>query len=213
MTSATTTLDSLADSLASTFPAADDAPLARALLALLARGDAVTDEQLASNAGRSIADVTTALEAWPNVQRDERGAVVAFSGLSLRPTAHRFEVGGRCLFTWCAWDTLFLPALIDARADVHSTCPITRLPVQLQVEPHGVAGAEPADLWVSFPPTATTSTARIVESFCCHVHFLAGRAAAERWLDEHPGGRVLDLRDAYHVGQRATARLRAGASP
>jgi alkylmercury lyase len=134
--------------------------------------------------------------------------VVAFSGLSLTPTEHRFEVAGRGLYTWCAWDTLFLPALLDAPANVRSTCPVGGTAVRLRVEPGRVAAAEPADLWVSFPPSATTSTAHIVESFCCHVHFLAGRDAAERWLDEHPGGQALGLSDAYKVGQAASARLR-----
>jgi hypothetical protein len=39
---------------------------------------------------------------------------------------------------------------------------------------------------VSFPAPAATSTADITGSFCCHVHFLAGRAAAEQWLAQRP---------------------------
>jgi hypothetical protein len=133
--------------LAGTFPAADDAPLARALLALLARGEPVTESQLAAETNRPAREVAATLTNWPNVDRDGHAAVVAFSGLR-----------------------------------------------------------------VSFPPLARTSTADIVDSFCCHVHFLAGRDTAQRWLDQHPGGRVLDLYDAYEVGQRATAALRSGAA-
>jgi alkylmercury lyase len=210
MSSHTMSLHGLADGLTDTFPAANDAPLARALLALLAQGERVTDEHLAAEIHRPVREVTSALGGWPNVQRDGGGRVVAFSGLSLRPTEHRFEVAGRELFTWCAWDTLFLPALLDESAEVRSTCPLSRTPIQLRVGPGGVADPEPADVWVSFPPLATTSTADIVESFCCHVHFIAGGDTAQRWMREHPGGRVLDLRDAYEVGQRATARLRPG---
>ena len=43
MTQPATTLSDLADSLAGTFPARDDAPLARALLVALARGEPVTE--------------------------------------------------------------------------------------------------------------------------------------------------------------------------
>ena len=210
MTAPSTSLTMLADELAGTFPGADCAPLARALLALLARGEPVTDELLASETNRPVGEVTAILPSWPNVHRDDRGAVVAFGGLTLRPTGHRFSVGGRELYTWCAWDTLFLPALLDEPAEVRSTCPLTGTPVRLRVNADGIADAEPADLCVSFPPTATTSTADIVESFCCHVHFIAGQDAAQRWLRVHPGGRVLELQDAYEVGQRATARLRTG---
>jgi alkylmercury lyase len=210
MTTRATSLDALADGLAGTFPAADDAPLARALLALLARGEPVTEAHLAAETNRPAREVAATLTSWPSVHRDGHGAVVAFSGLSLRPTEHRFQIAGRELFTWCAWDTLFLPSLLGEPAEVRSGCPLTGTPVRLRVDAGRVAGADPSDLRVSFPPLARTSTADIVDSFCCHVHFLAGRDAAQRWLDQHPGGRVLDLYDAYEVGQRATAALRSG---
>lgn len=208
MSARAASLDALADGLAGTFPAADDGPLARALLVLLARGEPVTEAQLAAESNRPAREVAATLTNWPNVHRDGHGAVVAFSGLSLRQTKHRFRVAAQGLFTWCAWDTLFLPALLGEPAEVRSTCPLTGAPVGLRVDAGGVADTDPTELRVSFPALTSTSTADIVDSFCCHVHFLAGRDAAHRWLDQHPAGRVLDLYDAYEVGQRATAALR-----
>lgn len=102
-------LEALARSLAGTFPGCDDAPPARALLRELARGKPISAAALAASTDRAEHDVTDTLARWPNVRRDDHGRVVAFGGLSLRPTEHRFEVGGRRLYTWCAWDTLFLP--------------------------------------------------------------------------------------------------------
>jgi hypothetical protein len=40
------------------------------------------------------------------------------------------------------------------------------------------------------------------------VQFVAGQATAQRWLDHNQGGRAFELRDAYELGRRATARLR-----
>jgi alkylmercury lyase len=190
-------LDTLAESLAGTFPGCEDAPLATALLRELAAGEPVVAATLGERAG-------TMLVRWPNVNYDDDGRVVAFSGLSLRPTAHRFTVGGRQLYTWCAWDTLFLPAMLGQSADVESTCPVTGSGVRLTVDPNGVRRADPHPLWVSFPPAATTSTADITGTFCCHVHFLATPAAAEHWLSQHPEGTVLDLDEAYALGRKAT---------
>ncbi len=198
----------LAQVLATTFPGAEDAPLARALLRLLVRAEPVTDIELADTVGRRRQEIRAVLRSWPNVHRDERGRVVAFSGLSLSPTEHRFEVDGQRLFTWCAWDPLFLPSLLGAPASVESLCPITRARVQVRVTADGITHAEPADVWVSFPPADATSTADIVRSFCCHVHFIAGQAAAEQWLRGNAGGRVLRLADAFEVGMQATAALR-----
>jgi alkylmercury lyase len=104
-------LEILADKLADTFPAIGDAPLSRALLTELAAGAPVTLASLSSATGRPPGVVRAALSRWPNVQYDDGGAVVAFNGLSLTPTPHRFCLPTRQLFTWCAWDTLFLPAL------------------------------------------------------------------------------------------------------
>jgi alkylmercury lyase len=190
-------LATLAESLVGTLPACENAPLALTLVRELAEGEPV-------DASALLGDGSAALARWPNVEYDDDGRVVAFSGLSLTPTAHRFTVARRQLYTWCAWDALFLPAMLGRTADVRSRCPITGADVRLSVEPDGVRGAEPAALRVSFPPARTTSTSDITGSFCCHVHFLAGPQAGEQWLRQHPGGSVLALDDAYELGRIAT---------
>jgi alkylmercury lyase len=190
-------LDALTRSLAGTFPACDDAPLARSLLRALAEGAPVSIATFDEAAGGVIA-------RWPNVIYDDEGRVVAFSGLSLTPTGHRFTVGGHDLYTWCAWDTLFLPAILGQPASVRSRCPVTGSDVRLTVAPHGVVDFAPEALRVSFPSPASTSTADITGTFCCHVHFLAGPAAAEQWLSQNPEGVVLGLDDAYALGRAAT---------
>lgn len=200
----TPSLETLAGSLASTFPGSDDGPLARALLRQLTQGEPVSAPALAAVSGRDEHDVTVTLARWPNVRRDEQGRVEAFGGLSLRPTKHRFDVGRMRLYTWCAWDTLFLPALLDAQARVQSTCPITGTEVRLTVAPERVLATQPDDIRVSFPAPGQTSTDEIVESFCCHVHFLAGADMAGRWASSRPGAFALDVDDAFEVGRLAT---------
>jgi alkylmercury lyase len=187
-------LDTLAESLIGTFPGCDDAPLALALLRELANGQPVAISRLPDGAEPVLA-------SWPNVKYDEDDRIVAFSGLSLTPTAHRFTVGGRQLYAWCAWDTLFLPTMLGRSAHVESVCAVTGSNVRLTVDPEGVRHYDPQPLWVSFPPAATTSTADITGTFCCHVHFLA---APEQWLQQHPEGTVLSLDDAYELGCKAT---------
>jgi alkylmercury lyase len=197
----------LADSLAGTFPCCDDAPLALALLDELAKGQAVTVARLARAVDRRGTDVGAALDRWPNVHRDWQGRVVAFGGLSLTPTQHRFQLACRTLYTWCAWDTLFLPALLGQEARVESVCPVTGTAARLTVGPDGVQNAEPASLQVSFPASASTVTSDITASFCGHVHFLAGQEPADAWLAESEGGLTLSLDDAVELGRLATRPL------
>jgi alkylmercury lyase len=193
--------------LQATFPAADDAALALALLRLLAAGKPVSAAALADAAGRDIDAVARRLDDWPNVKRDAAGAVVAFAGLSLQATAHAFDINGRRLHTWCAWDTLFLPALLQATASVRSRCAVSGAPVELVVSGERVEHAAPPELYVTFPPLSATHARDITGTFCCHVHFLAGAPARDDWAAGHPGGRVLELGDAFAVGRRAVAPL------
>jgi alkylmercury lyase len=198
-----------ADALRETFPATGDAPLALALLRLLARGKAVTHTMLAAAAARTNDDVAAQLARWPNVERDGDGAVIGFSGLTLRRTGHSFKVGDRQLHTWCAWDALFLPNMLRATAQVGSTCPVSGRAVELVVAPDGIAHAHPPGIHVSFPPSAGANTADITGTFCRHVHFLAGADAAQGWQETHPDGHVLDLTAAFELGCRTTAPLTA----
>jgi alkylmercury lyase len=197
-------LEALAESLAGTFPGCNDAPLARALLRALAHGEPVSPTTLAAVADRDQQEVSEAIVRWPNVRRDENGHVQAFGGLNLRPTKHHFEVGGRQLYTWCAWDTLFLPTLLDEPARVKSICPATGADIRLTVVPDRVLASQPQDVRVSFPPAGQASTTDIVESFCCHVHFLAGEDAATEWVSRSPGTFALDLDDAFELGRLST---------
>ncbi len=185
----------------------DEDALSVALLRLLARGEPVVDTTLAASVGRPAPDVEVALRDWANVRRDVEGRVIAYGGLSLLPTKHRFEVDGHVLFTWCAWDALFLPAKLDRTATVLSHCPVTGEEVRLVVEPDRVSEAWPADVGVSFPKPDAVDCSDIVASFCCHVHLLAGDAPAERWRHDHDGAVVLGIDQAFALGRRATRRL------
>jgi alkylmercury lyase len=95
------------------------------LLRLLAQGRPVSLAAAAEAAAQAEDEILTKLRSWPNAHYDDGDRIVALCGLTLRPTPHSFEVGGKQLHTWCAWDTLSLPVLLDASATVKSTCPVT----------------------------------------------------------------------------------------
>ena len=103
-------VEAFARALQGTFPARDDAPLALALLRLLSEGRLDDRRGAGPSSGPHGRGGRRALERLAHVERDQAGHIVAFSGLTLRPTAHEFMVGTRRLHTWCVWDTLFLPA-------------------------------------------------------------------------------------------------------
>ena len=77
----------------------------------LAAGRSVALDDVADALAIPVSHVKHALAkaALSAMEYDEAGRVVGFGGLTLKPTGHRFQLGDRTLYTWCAFDTLFLP--------------------------------------------------------------------------------------------------------
>jgi hypothetical protein len=148
------TLDELAGEIATALGDLDPAGqrLAIALYRLLAAGHAVAVADLATAAGLPESEVAATLDGWPAVFTDSQGRITGFWGLAITElsSAHRYESGGKVLYAWCAWDTLFLPARLGQAARVTSACPLTGEPITLTVTPEGISGTSHPQAVVSF---------------------------------------------------------------
>lgn len=188
----------LADAFAATGSGGPSAHpwLWQALLQLLANGAQATD--------RTVKQVRQILSLLPDTEYDDAGHIVG-SGLTLRPTSHRFETGGRTLYTWCALDTLIFPAVLDRSARVSSPCHATGAPIHVTVEPTRIVDVDPSTTVVSL--VIPDGAASIRTAFCDQVHFFASSDAASPWLEQHPGTTVLPVADAFDVARRLTTML------
>lgn len=173
---------------------------------LLAHGDPVAVEDVANEAGVPVSQAQACLEDWPGVYRDDDGRIVGYWGLALPEMDHRFEVGGRTLYTWCAWDALFIPELIDAEAAVTSTCPETGTEIDLAVAPACITAVSPSSAALSFRHTIS---ADVIQSFCSYVHFFESRQSAEVWSATRDNVTVLSIDEAFELGHRKN-RLQYG---
>ncbi len=178
------------------------------LYRLLAQGDPVALERLAAAARLDEASVTRTVNEWPGVFHDEAGCVIGYWGLTLRPMAHRLRANGRALYTWCAWDSLFIPELIKADVQVESACPVTQGAIRLSVTSRGVALAEPAGVVMSMlVPDAQAVAHNLITHFCHYVHFFSSQEAGTAWVARNPGTFLLSLAEAQALSRFRNAAL------
>ena len=176
------------------------------LMRLLAGGDPVSREQLATALKRPVAEVTEALRQFEDIVYNEEGHVVS-AGISLQPTPYHFEVNGHLLYTWCALDTLIFPAWIQCPAQVSSACPVAGQPIHLRVSPERLEYFDPGSLVLSLLIQDGVATCcNIRDAFCAYSQFFASRQAASAWQASHPDGHLLSIEEAFTLGQ-TLARL------
>ncbi len=136
----------------------------------------------------------------PDVEFDRAGNIVGL-GTTLVPTAHRFQLGGQLLYTWCAFDTVLFPPSLHVEAQVQSTCPVTGQPITFVATPEGVI----RDL---FPASGVMSLIVPAQrgdcsraTFCQQSLFFQSEQAASTFLADHPEALLLSVEEAAYVGR------------
>ncbi|MCI0562413.1 MAG: organomercurial lyase, partial [Nitrososphaera sp.] len=151
----------------------DKMGVCRQLLKLLANGQPVSIEQIATTLSISRAEVTAILNCFPDIQFDHKGNVIGM-GLTLTPTPHHFHVNGYRLYTWCALDTLMYPVILQQAAQVKSTCPGSGRKIKLTVTPDEVTYLAPTNTVVSsITPESSKACCNTREVFCNQVSFFS----------------------------------------
>jgi alkylmercury lyase len=174
----------------------------------IARGGPVSPERVEQIASALDIEQQTAHEVLDKMcERDRDGNVVGIAGLSQNQHPHRFTIKGIRLATWCAWDALFLPVMLQQTAEVSSQCPVTGEVIRLTITPEGVTSYQPASAVISIViPQTTTSGLESVEeiwtTFCQHVHFFASPQAAQEWVAARGQEiAILTIEEAFELGR------------
>ena len=205
-------IDRLAQYFVDAFPAmtVTEQRLALKLYRLLSEGEAVAYERLSGAADIALTEVETIVQHWPGVFHNDDHQITGFWGLSINETKHRIDVNGKTVYTWCAWDTLFIPELLNATAQVTSNCALSGDEITLCISPEAIESSRPDQIpdqiRVSFLiPDEAAFRENITASFCHHVFFLRSVEAGECWLATHPGTFLLSLDEAFAIGKKMNA--------
>ena len=205
-----TDLETIHRSVIAAFPrlSVQNQRLGLTLYRLLLDDQVVRVEQLASVLNLPTREVVSRLDdAAMRCQTlyDEHRRIVGFGGLSTRQTIHRIEIAGVERFTWCAWDGLFIPQLMNVHpALIESQCPMTGAVIRVTVTTDGVSNST-NDPVMSFtlpdPKQCSASTEQSISCFCDRVRFLESAQAGAAWINGRADSCLLTLGDAFELGQ------------
>lgn len=167
-------------------------------------GKPVSVQNLAQSLNLPESEVQQVLDDWTGLFYDDDQAIIGYWGLSLGKMPHRFAVNGHTLYTWCAWDSLFIPQIIGATAQVESLDPVSKEVVHLTVSPEGVEQVEPSDAVTSFMlPETEQIRSDVIKRFCHYLHFFAAPETAEKWVAQSPKSSdllTLSIEEAFRIG-------------
>lgn len=178
--------------------------LALAIYRRIADEGVASLDELSSISGRPKAEIDTYLNEIPGVFRDDNKNVVGFWGLTAAPVSHHQLIAGdRTLYAWCAWDTLFLPTLLDQTYTVKSKCKQTGTAIELLVAPEGILKTSSQDIVLSMlAPDESEFEKNIVASFCHYIYFFENAEAGSQWLAGRNRMELITLEEAFELGAR-----------
>src|SRR6266516_1248662 len=136
----------------------------------------------------------------PDVEFDRAGNIVGL-GATLVPPSHRFQIGGKLLYPWCAFDPVLFPPSLHIEAQVHSTCPVTDQPITFVATPEGtILDLLPVGSVMSLIVPAERGHCTRA-TFCLQSLFFQSEQAASTFLADHPEAFILSVEEAASVGR------------
>ncbi|HKY74984.1 MAG TPA: organomercurial lyase [Acidimicrobiia bacterium] len=166
--------------------------------ALWARRACRPEELLPGSAAAGTA--ATMLARRGRAELDAAGAVVGVHGLTLRATRHRFLHRGQARHTWCAFDSVGIPAALAIDAVARTDCPSCQEPLTVVIT-EGVPERGRAVLWLPDPPTDD-----LMAQFCSCADLYCSTEHLRRRIDPAAiPGEITDLDAAAELGRQAWA--------
>lgn len=182
-----------------------DVWFASVLIKLLAEGNPLSVEELASEGGWSEEKLRKALKQHPGIEYDEYGRITGF-GLTLNPTSHRFDFDGKTVYGWCASDALSFPMLLGKSGIVTSTCPVTKQKIRIKITPDKVLKVDPPDAVVSSVRPA--EKVDDVRSDICSVGlFFSSSEVASQWVKAYPDGFLHSVEEDFEVHRQVLGEV------
>ena len=197
-------LNQLAQKLAAHLDCTQDVACQHIMQALVETGQPVSLFHLATRLQMSQENLAAHLAHVPDTEFDAQDKIVGW-GITLLPTRHQFRLKELPFFTWCAFDTVLFPPLLQVEAHVQSRCSATNQPITFVATPERIVDLLPAMSVLSLIlPAERCGCVR--STFCEQSLFFHSEEAASPWMALHPDAVLLSVEDAAVLGQLVANR-------
>jgi alkylmercury lyase len=180
------------------------ADLSEAALALAAAGFAALWREHRPEPGELLsarpelgATVLAELVQSGRAEVDSAGELVGIHGLTLRSSRHHFVHRGRAHRTWCAFDSVGIPAALSLDATAHTDCPTCGRSLTIEVR-GGEASDDVLVLWLPTPDIRSN----LISDFCASADiYCSEEHLRQRITLDRASGRIVDLARAMAFGR------------
>jgi alkylmercury lyase len=173
--------------------------IATAGFAALWESRAVRPEELVPGRRAPVRKAAAELVRLGRAEVDGDGRLVGVHGLTLRPTRHAFVHAGRTHRTWCAFDSVGIPAALGIDGEARTMCPACDRALCVPIR-RGQPEASRIVLWLPSP-----TVGHLMADFCAVADLYCGREHLEQRVVATMPGDVLDLDAAAERGRTAWA--------
>lgn len=131
----------------------------------------------------------------------DHGHIEGIAGLTVRPTRHQLTMGGTSIHTWCAFDSVGIPAALGVDATARTSCGHCGDAIEVDFD-HGVTDSQ--DLWGWIPALDPTERS-LITNFCSKADLFCSREHLDAWYETagHPAGDPATMDELLAMG-RAT---------
>lgn len=167
------------------------------------RGRAPHTAELLPDASGSAAATAAALAEGGRAELDEDGRVVGIHGLTLRTTRHSFEHARVVRHTWCAFDSVGIPAALHLDATARSDCPTCGRTIALEIS-GGRVDVDRLVLWLPNPDASS----HLMNDFCAAADVYCSPEHLEQRIGpRRVAGRVATVDEAVALGRATWAEI------
>ena len=176
--------------------------LAAVGFAALWRGHVLRPDELLPNEEMAIV-TAEALVRRGRAEVDTDGRLIGIHGVTLRDTRHRFIADGAVHNTWCAFDSIGIPAALQLDAVAQTDCPACGTTLQVMIEGGEPSGGE-LMLWLPSPQGA-----HLMTEFCAAADLYCSIEHLRQRIDtESVPGTTADLAVAASLGRETWADVK-----